>query len=93
MQTLPSEAAPAAAGRPWTWARALGVVVGIEVGLLLLTLPWTPLWSHNLWVQQLRARHSGLLGPLLSSYARGAVSGLGLINLWIATCEITRFRR
>lgn len=82
----PSSGAP----RRWPiWVRAIGVVVAIEVGLLLLTLPWTPLWTHSGWAQYLRASHASWLSLWLSPYLRGAVSGLGLINLWLAASEIT----
>jgi hypothetical protein len=67
------------------WLRALLLVVGIEVGLLLLTLPWTQFWDRGtFWLPGLAIWRS--------AYARGAVSGLGVVNLWAAASEITRFR-
>ncbi|HEY7839152.1 MAG TPA: hypothetical protein VIC54_11195 [Terriglobales bacterium] len=68
------------------------IVVGIEVGLLLLTLPWTRLWDHSLWIAQAPAAHPWLGNFLRSDFLRGGVSGLGLMNLWIAASEITGFR-
>lgn len=61
------------------------VVLTLEVGLLLLTLPWTPLWTRNFWLLTLGPRYPWLH----SGWVRGIVSGLGLINLWTATSEIS----
>jgi len=55
----------------------------LEVGLILLLLPWTLLWDNNYFFS-LEARWRLFW---LSSYVRGAVSGLGLVNLWIAVAE------
>ncbi|HUX65905.1 MAG TPA: hypothetical protein VMV31_00295 [Terriglobales bacterium] len=91
MQTSLSGTAP-----PRLWLGHLGraalVVLCIEIGLLLLTLPWMALWDHAFWVAHWRTSHPLWLRTLLSPYLRGAVSGLGLVNLWSATSEITRFR-
>ncbi|MGH9467225.1 MAG: hypothetical protein ACRD1Y_07705 [Terriglobales bacterium] len=74
-------------GRGHSLGRACFVVVAIEVGLLLLTLPWTAVWVHDL------QGASGLWHTFwLSPYFRGAISGLGLLNLWAAAGEITHFR-
>jgi len=75
-----------------TWGRALAVVASIEVGLLLLTLPWTAVWDHNFWLGYLTGPHPGVVRDWLSPYARGAASGLGLVNLWAAASEITGVR-
>ncbi len=61
----------------------------LEVGLVLLLLPWTLLWDNNYFFS-LQPRHSSLW---LSNYLRGAVSGLGMVNLWMAIEEIQRIRR
>ena len=56
----------------------------VEVGLLLLVVPWSPFWERNyftvLWPQ---------VEPLVgNNLFRGAVSGLGVINLWAAMSEL-----
>ncbi|MCC7416011.1 MAG: hypothetical protein IT176_02635 [Acidobacteria bacterium] len=57
--------------------RLLYVAFFLEVGLLLIVLPWSALWEQNYFVGQWPA-----LGRLLrSDYARGAVSGLGVVNV------------
>lgn len=91
MASPASTTAPPPTGRR-QWLRALLIVVGIEVGLLLLMLPWTRLWDHSLWITHAPAAHPWLGNLLRSDYLRGGVSGLGLMNLWIAASEITGFR-
>jgi hypothetical protein len=68
---------------------ALLIVIFLEIGLLLVIVPWTANWDHNYFLQRLPE----LRGWLLSPFARGAVSGLGLLNLWMGTGQITQFRR
>ncbi len=53
------------------------MVFFIEVGLLLIVLPWSGFWERNYFIYSLP-----FLEPLfLSSYVRGAVTGIGLLNL------------
>jgi hypothetical protein len=64
--------------------RLLLLAYFVEVGLVLLVVPWSPLWDRNyfldLWPAAAAVTHSNLV--------RGAVSGLGLINLWAAMAEL-----
>ena len=70
------------------WRLALWIVVCLEVGIFLLLVPWSPLWTRNLLVGYYPA-----LRPLyMNSYVRGAVSGLGLINLWFGFWQAWNFR-
>ncbi len=55
------------------------VVVRIYLGLLLVALPWTHYWSNN----GLLLMFPHLAAIALSGAARGIVSGLGLLNIWI----------
>ena len=52
----------------------------LEVGLLLVILPWTTFWDRNYLFDLVPVVRDWLH----SSYARGAVSGLGLLmpSLW-----------
>ena len=59
-----------------------------EVGLILLLLPWTLLWDNNYFLSLQVWREFWT-----NSYVRGAVSGLGLLNLWIAAAEGLRLWR
>ena len=64
--------------------RLLLLAYFVEVGLVLLVVPWSPFWDRNyfldLWPAAAGVTHSNLV--------RGAVSGLGLINLWAAMAEL-----
>lgn len=60
------------------------VVLALDIGLLFLVLPWTMLWNHLGWpAAGAPGRHW-----LASAYLRGAVSGLGLLNLWYGSGEL-----
>ena len=81
-----SSAEPSGANRV---IRIIAILFCVEIGLILLLLPWTLLWDNNFFFS---------LAPQwnhvwLSFYARGAVSGLGVINLWIAAAEALRLTR
>ena len=62
----------------------------VEIGLILLALPWTLLWDNNFFFSLLGAE---MRDVWMSSYTRGAVSGLGVVNLWIAAHEARRLSR
>jgi hypothetical protein len=50
----------------------------VQVGLLLIILPWWPaFWEHNYFV----LAWPPLRTLLTNNFVRGAVSGLGLVNL------------
>lgn len=53
------------------------------VGLILVVAPWTGLWESNFLLQPWPALREVLLDP----FARGSVSGLGVVNLMLAVDE------
>ena len=56
----------------------------VEVGLLLLVLPWSAFWTRNYFAQEWP-----VLGALVTNnFVRGAVSGLGLVNLLAGLAEL-----
>lgn len=64
--------------------RLLLVAYFLEAGLLLFFVPWSGLWDRNFFVQALPA-----LAPVTSNgFVRGAVSGLGLINVAAGLSEL-----
>jgi hypothetical protein len=69
--------------------RVLGfclVIFALELGLFLLVFPWLSSWNMS-WIPV----HSPELTSLwMSRYFRGALSGLGLLNLYIAFAELLR---
>jgi len=65
------------------------IVFCMVLGVFLLFFPWSVLWDRNFFsflTPQLRQYWS-------NTYLRGAVSGLGLLNVYISLVEIFRLRR
>jgi hypothetical protein len=64
--------------------RLILVAYFLEVGLLLVLVPWSAFWERNYfavavpWFQEV----------LRNNYVRGAVSGLGIVNLLIGFTEL-----
>ena len=64
--------------------RVIAVVYFVEVGLLLLIVPWTGFLQRNYFVE-----HWPLVKAAVENGAvRGAISGLGLINLAAGLAEL-----
>lgn len=74
------------------WLQRLFVIVYvvfcIELGLALVLLPWSTWWDSNyLLAHWPSARHL-----LQHGFARGAISGLGLLDVWLGISEAVRYR-
>ena len=66
--------------------RVLGVCLilfAFELGLFLLVFPWLSNWDLS-WIPVHSPRFSELW---MSRYFRGALSGLGLLNIYVALSE------
>jgi hypothetical protein len=58
----------------------------LELGIFLFILPWASLWEKNYFID-----HYPLVSGISRNYfLRGAVSGLGLADIWLAVYEIWR---
>ena len=67
--------------------RFLRVIVRIYLGLLVCLAPWyPPAWDAN----PLFSQSPGLMHFITQGAVRGLVSGLGLLNLWIALGDVLR---
>jgi hypothetical protein len=75
------------------WYQKLGallfIIVCFEVGVFLLIFPWMEYWNNNSIAN---------LAPWMrevwdSPFFRGALSGLGVINICISLAEVFRLRR
>lgn len=64
-------------------AAFLSVLSSLLVGLVLAVIPWTTFWDSNYLLQP----YPLLRHVLLSSFTRGAVTGLGLVNILLALVE------
>jgi len=62
----------------------LYVLICLEVGVFLLLVPWSLIWERNYFLETYPA-----LRPLfLDSMFRGAVSGLGVANIYLGLNEV-----
>jgi hypothetical protein len=67
--------------------RLLLTVFFLETGLVLLFAPWSAFWDRNYFAQGPPILHA----MLISDFVRGAVSGIGLLNLVAAVGEVQGF--
>jgi hypothetical protein len=65
------------------------VIVCLELGLFLLVFPWTDYWTSNYFATFI-PQYFWIWD---SAYFKGAISGLGVVNLAICFSEIFRLRR
>jgi hypothetical protein len=67
------------------------ILICLEIGLLLVILPWLkyPPWNENylLLLAAERLQWPWLVSAMSSGYARGAVTGLGLLNIMLGVWE------
>ena len=60
----------------------------MQVGLLLIVLPWWPaFWEHNYFA----LAWPPLRSFLTNNFVRGAVSGLGVVNLFAGFADLAYF--
>ena len=60
--------------------RALQVVLAFEMGAMLLYLPWSLYWEQNYFL----SHFPSLMPIVLHPSFRGAVSGLGVLDILLA---------
>ena len=91
-ETMPTEQ-PALEAPRFRWYHKLSAVVFItfclEVGFFLLVFPWTDAWDGNYFSTFIPEWH----GFWVNMYLRGAISGVGVVNLYISFLEMFRLRR
>lgn len=73
------------------------ILICFEIGILLVILPWvpSPSWSENylLVLAAEKAHWPWLATAMKSGYTRGAVTGLGVLNILLGVWEIINFRK
>ena len=77
------------------------IILCLEIGIVLTVLPWVPHgwlglsdWSNNYFL--LLAAHKAGYGVqrfVASGWVRGAVSGIGILNLGMGIWELINFRQ
>jgi hypothetical protein len=78
------------------------IILCFEIGIFLTVLPWWPqgMWGISDWGNNYfllyaarKTGYQGLQTVVASGWVRGAVSGVGILNLGIAFWEIFNFKR
>jgi hypothetical protein len=64
--------------------RLLLIVFFVEVGLVLAVVPWSTYWERNYFAALVPMLHV----VITNAFVRGAISGLGLVNLAAAAAEL-----
>ncbi len=64
--------------------RLLIIALLVELGLLLIVVPWSAYWERNYFAQM-----SPIVNAVVTNnYMRGAVTGLGAVNLVAALADL-----
>ena len=66
---------------------AITVIFFIELGMILVVIPWTFLWNDN----KLLILHPAWRAIVMHGFTRGVVTGLGLVNVWIGIWEAVHY--
>ncbi len=61
----------------------------LEVGVFLIMFPWISIWEEN----YLLFLYPGMRPIVANPFLKGAVLGLGIVNLLIGLHEIVHFRK
>lgn len=64
--------------------RLISIAYSLEVGLLLVLIPWSTFWDRNYFADLMPLLREALANP----FVRGGVSGLGLLNLCIGVADL-----
>lgn len=85
------EVPPPRKRRSWSslFAGLAWVILCFELGAFLIVYPWMDGWDHNVMANWAPGWREVWLNPWL----RGAVSGLGTVNMLIALTELFRYLR
>ena len=64
--------------------RLLLIAFFFEVGIVLAVVPWSIYWDRNYFAESIPLLHA----LVTNNFVRGAVTGLGLVNLVTAVGEL-----
>ena len=56
------------------------LLLWLEMGLLIILIPWSTFWETNYFLNH----YPSLIPILLNPYVRGAISGLGVVDAVLA---------
>ena len=89
-RAIEAAAPPQPPARPGFLRSLLGlawVIFCFEVGVFLLVYPWMSGWETNFFAYLVPELH----GYWDNAYVRGGISGLGVVNIYIALVELFQF--
>ncbi len=67
------------------------IIFCFELGLFLLIYPWTDGWTDNYFAWAVQGSVQTHWHEFWDNgYMRGCISGVGVVNLWIAVAEVFR---
>lgn len=69
--------------------RLLIIALLIELGLLLIVIPWSAYWERNYFAQL----SPTVYALITNNYVRGAITGLGAVNLVAALADLSALVR
>ncbi|MGC9199529.1 MAG: hypothetical protein ACP5E5_11435 [Acidobacteriaceae bacterium] len=89
----PNSASSRASKLAPVWLQRMSLVVLVlfcfYIGALLAVLPWSPrYWDQNGWL----LAHPSVQNILNTGWARGVISGIGLLDVWIGVSELLHYR-
>jgi hypothetical protein len=64
--------------------RLVLVIFFLEVGLVLTLAPWSAYWDRNYFAETVPLVHT----LMTNNFVRGAVTGLGLVNICAAAADV-----
>lgn len=65
-------------------SRLVLVIFFLEVGLVLTLAPWSAYWDRNYFAETMPFVHL----VVTNNFVRGAVTGLGLVNIFAAVADL-----
>ena len=88
--SAPHSPPPVADGRLWLmriWV-VIRVAFFVELGMVLVVLPWTRAWTEN----SLLLAYPSVRLFLQNNFVRGLISGLGFLDLGFGISEALRYK-
>lgn len=65
------------------------ILLALYLGVVIVILPWRDAWTENALLNGRPLLH----GILVNNFVRGIISGIGVLDIWLAVSEAFSFRR
>lgn len=69
------------------------ILISFEIGILLMIIPWKPYWDDNFFLYFITGKlHAAWMATFLKhKLVRGAVSGIGVLNILAGLYDVVKF--